>query len=104
MEEIISLEDIKIYSEISNLLIRMNNENYDLVKALKNNTINYEELINKMRLIKEANDGGSKIYESTSEIEVNNHFYLIKCNNINGNKNVLISDDVETIEYCKIKK
>lgn len=92
-----------LYSEFKNIYYLPSDEKnnkIDLKNALEEKTVNIDEIISKLELVDELNDGGSKLYISSNNIS-NIDFYLARCNKIDGNKNIYISLNENVIEKCR---
>ena len=94
-------DEYAIYSNFTNLQIKIDNQIYTLKDAFEKNKITLEELINNMIWFADYNDGGSKAYKSSPEMEVNGEFYLAKCNTIHKNKNIVIGNTSNIVNYCQ---
>ena len=83
-QEIYKENDYSIYSKYQ--VNKYNNE--EISTLLEQNKISIKDITDKMNLKDTLNDGGTQIYQ-------NNDYYITKCNTLNGNKNIYISDKEE---------
>lgn len=92
----------KLYSEFSNVEFEyIEGKKYDLSTALKDNLITMDEIISKMKLQDELNDGGSKIYIQDSKNKLSNsEFIIVKCNTLDNNHDIIIGSNQYIIEKC----
>lgn len=101
-----SEDNITIYSKLAKIEYLDNNITFDLQQALEDKKISIDDLIEKLDYLTEANDGGSRYYESNANF-LGNKFYLAKCNSLEGNggiKDIFIDTDEESIyDYCVIE-
>lgn len=103
-EELVKIKELednqKIYIE-KDTDIYLLSENILLSDALINKQISLEWLFSKMKLENIYYDGGSSVYISNSQ-DFSQIFYVAKCSNVNGNKNIYISKQ-QPIKYCSKK-
>lgn len=112
-EEIIKYEIINqntnpyiiYYYGIDSFNIKIDNQEYDFINAIKENKITTERIINEMNIVAELNDGGTKIYQNNNN---NNKYFIndyriIKCNTIDGNKDIYIGNNEMQFQdnFCK---
>lgn len=91
---ITTVSDRKLYS----IYDTNDYKNKSLSDILDSNIISLNNIVNKMDFKDEANDGGTKIYYS--EEVANVPIYLIECNNLSGNNNIYILNEMN-IDYCR---
>jgi len=93
----------KIYTYcLDKIELTIDNEPIELKEYLKNNSIN--DLINSLEKTASLYDGGTNIYnDGGSKRITNNGITLIKCNTIDGNKDIYIGNkDMEyKSNFCK---
>mgnify|MGYP003315501148 CR=1 FL=1 len=78
----------------------IDNKSIELKDYLKNNTL--DSLIKKLELISSYYDGGTNIYNDGGTKKItNNGMTLIKCNTIDGNKDVIIGEYEHLVDFCK---
>jgi len=96
-------ENRKIYTYcLNNVELIINNKTIELKDYLKNNTL--DSLIKKLELISSYYDGGTNVYnDGGSKRITNNGIILIKCNTIDGNKDIYIGnkDMKYKSNFCK---
>lgn len=89
----------KVYSEFKEI----NYEDFDkdikkikLEEALAKGYLSIDDILKDMNMVSAANDGGSKIYQfMTGENQ-----YLVVCNTLDGNKNIIIGTSLNIIDKC----
>lgn len=93
----------KIYTYCLNKVeLIIDNKTIELKDYLKNNTL--DSLINKLEKISSLYDGGTNIYNDGGTKRItNNGITLIKCNTIDGNKDIYIGNKDMQYKYnfCK---
>ena len=91
-KEYLTLQDKNIFTIcIDEVNLKEKDEKITLKDYLTNNN-DIQEFINKLELYTTLNDGGTKIYK-------NNDITLIKCNTLDGNKDIYIgSNSLDTTE------
>ena len=93
----------KIYTYcLNNVELIIDNKTIELKDYLKNNTL--DSLIKNLELISSYYDGGTNIYnDGGSKRITNNGITLIKCNTIDGNKDIYIGNKDMQYKYnfCK---
>lgn len=68
---------------------------YDIETSLKNELIDFDDILNKAKEIESFRDGGSKLYKY-------DNFNIIVCNTVDDNNDVIIGDTKMQIDnYCK---
>jgi len=102
--EIYQFEDgTKLYSEYVEINYRKSKkEIISLKDALKNKAITIDKITDKLSFVSSADDGGSMIYQYKNKNNdfANKDFVLIKCNTLDGNRNIIISSSDDTLDYC----
>lgn len=102
--EIYQFEDgTKLYSEYTEINYRKDKkEIIPLKDALKDKVITIDKITDKLSFISSADDGGSMIYQYKNKTNdfANKDFVLIKCNTLDGNRNIIISSSDDTLDYC----
>lgn len=93
----------KIYINcINNVEFTINNKSYELKEYLNNNSL--DSFIDNLSIVSSLYDGGTTIYnDSNSKIITNYGLTLIKCNTIDGNRDIYIGDKDMKYQsnYCK---
>lgn len=92
------------YYGIEKAIINLNNEKLDLADSLVENKITLEELLEDLKKSNELNDGGTEIYkDGGTKKYLTDSYTIIKCNTLEGNKDIYIGDkDMEYEEaFCK---
>ena len=93
------------YYGIDSFNIKIDNQVYDFIKAIQENKITTNKIINDMDIISELNDGGTKIYQNNNDKNkyILNNYRIIKCNTIDGNKDIYIGDNEMQFQesFCK---
>jgi hypothetical protein len=93
------------YYDLNSVKIKINDADYDLVDALKNKKITINNIIDSMSKGTLYRDGGSKLYNSNRSIidDSATGFRILKCNTIDGNKDVYIGPANMKYEdnFCK---
>lgn len=92
-KEYLTLQDKKIFTIcMDEVYLKENNKKITLKDYLKDNNNDIEEFINKLEHYTTLNDGGTKIYK-------NDDITLIKCNTLDGSKDIYIgSNNLDTTE------
>lgn len=102
--EIYQFEDgTRLYSEYAEINYRKSKkEIIPLKDALKNKVITIDKITDKLSFISSADDGGSMIYQYKNKNNdfANKDFVLIKCNTLDGNRDIIISSSDDTLDYC----
>lgn len=102
--EIYQFEDgTKLYSEYVEINYRKGKkEIIPLKDALKDKVITIDKITDKLSFISSADDGGSMIYQYKNKTNdfANKDFVLIKCNTLDGNRDIIISSSDDTLDYC----
>lgn len=70
-------------------------ENEPLAKLIDKGKLSIDSIISKMELKDEFNDGGTLVYYSNDKNLSKTEFYIIKCNTLNGNKDIYITNQEE---------
>lgn len=95
--EIYTFDDgSKIYTNLKELLYEdYSNDISDipLAEALRNGYTKIDALYENWEIIETYDDGGTKIYN-------NDEYYLLKCNTISGNKNIIIGTKKDVYYLC----
>lgn len=100
--EIYEVNGIKIYSSFNDISYIIKGETYKLSDALDKKIITLDKIIAKHNDSDQLNDGGSILYYYKSGKITNKDFVLVKCNNLNGNKNYYIISEFDfTNSVCK---
>lgn len=92
------------YYGIKKAIINLNNEKLDLADSLAEGKITLEELLEDLKKTNELNDGGTLIYkDGGTKKYLTDNYTIIKCNTLEGNKDIYIGDkDMEYEEtFCK---
>ena len=89
--ELYESDDYKIYTKYRTDYYK----NEPLVSLFKENKITIEEITDKMELKYHLKDGGTKVYYSNDKKLSNKEFYITRCNTLNDNKDIFISDKEE---------
>lgn len=82
------------------------NTNSYVMTEITNNKLTIEEFVSNLSLIDNLKDGGSQIYKynENKKIYGNDEFYVIKCNSIDGIKDVYVAKYRESLnDKCSIK-
>lgn len=88
------------YYGINSATINLNDKKHEINKAIKENKITLDEILNEMEIYGEINDGGTKIYRNNNNLKLfNDNYTIIKCNRINGSKDIYIGDN--EMKYVK---
>ena len=82
--------DYDVYTSFDSLTIKIKNKEYSLEELLRKNEINITDLINYKTGEQMLNDGGTIIYKYDNLNYNNKSFILVKCNTIDGNKDIYI--------------
>lgn len=69
--------------------------NNESLSNLLQNKISIDDIIKEMSYVDSLNDGGSAIYHSDNKRLSKTEFYIIKCNTLEGNKDIYITDSNE---------
>ena len=69
-----------------------------LKEAFDKRFVTVDKIVNNMNFVDALNDGGTNIYYS--EEVANVPIYLIECNNLSGNNNIYILNEMN-IDYCR---
>lgn len=80
--------------------------NSDVMSQITNNKLTIEKFISNLNLIDNLKDGGSQIYKynKNKKIYGNEEFYVIKCNSIDGIKDVYVAKYMDSLNNkCSIK-
>jgi hypothetical protein len=76
------------------LSLTENGNEYDIEESLKNNLIDFNDILTKAKDVNIAWDGGSKLYKY-------DNFNIIVCNNLDGNNDIIIGDtEMQMNNYC----
>jgi len=92
------------YYGIKSATINLDNQKHDLGEALSLGKITIDEIINELKIYGELNDGGTMIYkDGGTKKYLTDNYTIIKCNTLNGNKDIYIgNEDMEYEEsFCK---
>lgn len=92
------------YSGIKKATIKLNNEKLDLAESLAEGKITLDKIIEELKKYDELNDGGTEIYrDGGTKKYLTEDYTIIKCNTLDGNKDIYIGDkDMKYEEYfCK---
>lgn len=103
LEKYLELDNYNIYVYcLDDLILFQDDDLIDLKYKIQDDEKYLDELINGLKLVAELNDGGTKIYKDTDNY-TNNGLTLIKCNTLDGNKDIYIGPkDMEYQEsFCK---
>ena len=103
LEKYLELDNYNIYVYcLDDLMLFQDDDLIDLKHKIQDDEKYLDELINVLKLFAELNDGGTKIYKDTDNY-TNNGLTLIKCNTLDGNKDIYIGPkDMEYQEsFCK---
>ena len=77
-----------------------------VMTEITNNKLSIEEFVSNLSLIDNLKDGGSQIYKynKNKKIYGNDDFYVIKCNSIDGIKDVYVAKYRESLnDKCSVK-
>ncbi len=88
----------KVYSKFDNSYYIKNNK-VNLSEALEKRIITIDQIKGDMIFADALNDGGTTIYKSKD-----NKYYLIACNNFEGNKNYYFTGNEYDYNVCSYKK
>ncbi len=92
-------DSTKIYSIFSDVKVKFDdNKEYDLSEALNKKILTIDDIIKKMSLYSEVNDGGTKTYESNDKKLANVNFTLAKCHSSND---IIIGIDTTVADECR---
>ncbi len=83
-----SINNKLYYYGLNKVNVNVNDKEYELSNYIKDNKITIDNIINDMELIETYRDGGSKLYKSKQ----NNNYKILKCNIVNGNKDIYIGN------------
>ena len=103
LEKYLELDNYNIYAYcLDDLMLFQDDDLIDLKHKIQDDEKYLDELINGLKLAAELNDGGTKIYKDTDNY-TNNGLTLIKCNTLDGNRDIYIGPkDMEYQEsFCK---
>ncbi len=103
LEKYLELDNYNIYAYcLDDLMLFQDDDLIDLKHKIQDDEKYLDELINGLKLAAELNDGGTKIYEDADNY-TNNGLTLIKCNTLDGNRDIYIGPkDMEYQEsFCK---
>lgn len=103
MEEMFANTEVKVYSDILNLKIYNNGKILDLKQGFQNQKITISEFLSQLDFIKEANDGGTKVYKSNDKIAYDTNFFVAQCKTLNENNNILISVKENVADFCQFE-
>ncbi len=96
-ELLIGKDDVNIYTYcINNLKVNINNKQKDLKEYVNSNDNSIERIIETLKVYDVIYDGGTKIYKG-------NNITLIRCNTLEGNKDIYIGnfDMKHKSNFCK---
>lgn len=94
------------YYGIDSAMITVDKDNYDFEQAILTGTLTLDEILAEMKLYAELNDGGTKIYKDNgSRKYFSDSYSIIKCNTVDGNRDIYIGDKDMLMEegFCKFK-
>ena len=94
------------YYGIDSAMITVGEDNYDFEQAILTGTLTLDEILDEMKLYGELNDGGTKIYKDNgSRKYFSDSYTIIKCNTVDGNRDIYIGDNDMLMEegFCKFK-
>ena len=97
-EEIYSLENESVYSNILNLSVKIENKEINLQKGLYEHKISIEDLISKLDFIE--SNRKLKMYTSNGDTENGIKFYLAVCS-LNSNEYIFIGHSENVRELCE---
>lgn len=92
------------YYGIEKAIINLNEEKLDLADSLAEGKITIDKIIEDLKKYGELNDGGTEIYkDGGTKKYLTDNYTIIKCNTLDGNKDIYIGDkDMEYEEgFCK---
>lgn len=100
-------DEYKIYYYgIDYAFITVGNNTYDFEQAILTGALTLDEILDDMELDATLNDGGTKIYrDSGSKKYFNDSYSIIRCNTIDGNRDIYIGKNNMEYEdgFCKFK-
>lgn len=94
------------YYGIDSAMITVGEDSYSFEQAILTGTLTLDEILAEMKLYAELNDGGTKIYrDSGSRKYFNDSYSIIRCNTVDGNRDIYIGDNEMVMEegFCKFK-
>lgn len=103
LKNYLELDNYNIYTYcLDDLMFLQDNDLIDIKNKIQTDEKYVNELINNLKVTAELNDGGTKIYKDSNNY-TNNGLTLIKCNTLDGNKDIYIGPkDMEYQEsFCK---
>lgn len=100
-------DEYKIYYYgVEDAIITLGEDNYDFEQAILSDALTLDEILNDMKLYAVLNDGGTKIYKDNgSRKYFSNSYTIIRCNTVDGNKDIYIGDSNMMMDedFCKFK-
>lgn len=94
------------YYGIDNAFIKVGENSYSFEQAILTGTLTLDEILAEMKLYAELNDGGTEIYKDNgSRKYFSDSYTIIKCNTVDGNKDIYIGDNNMLMEeeFCKFQ-
>lgn len=94
------------YYGIDSAMITVGEDNYDFEQAILSGILTLDQILAEMNLYAELNDGGTEIYrDNGSRKYFSDSYTIIKCNTVDGNRDIYIGDNNMLMEegFCKFK-
>lgn len=77
-----------------------------LMELLRDKEINIDDYINKLEMVEEYRDGGTKLYKYNEKLKFSGlgEYYVLNCNSLDNIKNVYIAKNKDNLEdLCALK-